>query len=91
MLSNIVSTAAGVGIGHAIGHSLTGMFGGSSTPAEGQQAAAAPVDQATQQRTDPCNADAKAFQNCMQDYRGDVQICKWYLDQLQVCPPNDVG
>ena len=43
MLSNIISTAAGVGIGHAIGHGLTGMFGGSSsTPAEGQAAAAAP-------------------------------------------------
>ena len=67
------------------------MFGGSSSTPEGQAVAAAPpATAATNEqgtRPDPCNADAKAFHRCMQDYRGDLQICKWYLDQLQVHPP----
>ena len=82
-MSNIVSTAAGVGIGHVIGHSLTGLFG-SSAPAEQQPAAAA-----TSQETRGvigCDADAKAFTKCMDDYKGDMTVCGWYFDQLKVCP-----
>jgi hypothetical protein len=84
MLSNIVSTAAGVGIGHAIGHGLTGMFGGgSSTPAE-TAAAPAPAAENTNTRMGACDADAKAFTRCMDDYRGDMTACSWYLEQLKV-------
>ena len=85
MLSNIVSTAAGVGIGHAIGHGLTGLFsGGSSTP-EAAAAAAPAVDNSQQQRmAGACEADAKAFTKCMDDFKGDMNVCSWYLDQLKV-------
>jgi hypothetical protein len=90
MLSNIVSTAAGVGIGHAIGHGLTGMFGGgSSTPAvAADDAVAAPANQNT--RVGACDADAKAFTKCMDDYKGDMTACSWYLDQLKVCSPPEL-
>jgi len=84
MMSNIVSTAAGVGIGHAIGHSLTGLFG-SSAPAEQQPAAAAGTSQETR-GVMGCDADAKAFTKCMDDYKGDMTVCGWYFDQLKVCP-----
>ena len=83
-MSNIVSTAAGVGIGHAIGHGLTGLFGGSSAPAEAAGAAA--TSQETRGAAG-CDADAKAFTKCMDDYKGDMTICSWYLDQLKVMSP----
>jgi hypothetical protein len=82
MLSNIVSTAAGVGIGHAIGHGLTGMFGGSSAPAAADQPAAAATT--NDSRLGSCDADAKAFTSCMDSYKGDMTACSWYLEQLKV-------
>ena len=83
MLSNIVSTAAGVGIGHVIGHGLTGMFGGgSSAPTAADGAAAGNSNSNT--RVGSCDADAKAFTKCMDDYKGDMTACSWYLDQLKV-------
>ena len=77
------------------------MFGGSSAPAEPQQAA--PVDSqpmdsglwqsnaATQSYDNaPCATDIKSFRQCMDDHRGDMGICGWYLDQL-VCYNDIVG
>ena len=85
MMSNIVSTAAGVGIGHAVGHGLTNMIWGSSTPAASENATpAAPAN--TQARAGACDADAKAFTSCMDTYKGDMSACSWYLDQLKVSP-----
>lgn len=83
MLSNIVSTAAGVGIGHAIGHGITGLFSGGSTAPEA--AAAAPASANTDNRLGACDADAKAFTRCMDDYKGDMTACSWYLEQLKSC------
>jgi hypothetical protein len=84
MLTNIVSTAAGVGIGHAIGHGITGLFSGGST------APAAPAEnvanQQQQRMAGACEADAKAFTKCMDDFRGDMNVCSWYLEQLKVFP-----
>lgn len=87
-MSNIVSTAAGVGIGHVIGHGLTGMFGGGSSTPAATDAAAAPAaaDTNSNTRMGACDADAKAFTRCMDDYKGDMTVCSWYLDQLKVSP-----
>jgi coiled-coil-helix-coiled-coil-helix domain-containing protein 2 len=79
-MSNIVSTAAGVGIGHAIGHGLTGLWGGGSAAS----AAAPPAATTTEERKVGCDADAKAFTKCMDDYKGDMTACSWYLEQLKV-------
>ena len=86
MLSNIVSTAAGVGIGHVIGHGLTGMFGGGSSAPAAVDGAAAPAtgNSNLDSRVGACDADAKAFTKCMDDYKGDMTACSWYLDQLKV-------
>jgi len=83
-MSNIVSTAAGVGIGHVIGHGLMGLFGGGSAATAEQPAAAAATTQETRSGGVGCDADAKAFTNCMDDYKGDMTVCSWYLDQLKV-------
>lgn len=80
-MSNIVSTAAGVGIGHAIGHGLTGLWGGSSASAPAEAAAPA----TTNEKIGACDADAKAFTNCMDTYKGDMTPCSWYLEQLKSC------
>lgn len=85
MLSNIMSTAVGVGVGHAIGHGLTGLFGGgSSAPAATDNAAAATPETNSNTRIGACDADAKAFTRCMDDYKGDMTVCSWYLEQLKV-------
>ena len=88
MLSNIVSTAAGVGIGHVIGHGLTGLFGGgSSAPVATDDTAAQPAttNSNTNTKVGACEADAKAFTKCMDDFKGDMTVCSWYLEQLKVC------
>jgi coiled-coil-helix-coiled-coil-helix domain-containing protein 2 len=84
MLSNIASTAVGVGIGHAIGHGLTGLFGGGSSAPAAVDSAAAPATADSNTRVGACDADAKAFTKCMDDYKGDMTACSWYLDQLKV-------
>ena len=88
-MSNVLSTAAGVGIGHAIGHGITGMFGGSAAPPADQQAPGAAPAGTTMENTrmGGCDADAKAFTRCMDDYKGDMTVCSWYLEQLKVCRP----
>jgi hypothetical protein len=83
MMSNIVSTAAGVGIGHVIGQGLTGLFGGGSATSAEPAAAATGTTQDTRGVVG-CDADAKAFTKCMDDYKGDMTTCSWYLDQLKV-------
>ncbi|TGZ77993.1 hypothetical protein EX30DRAFT_398085 [Ascodesmis nigricans] len=87
MLASIASTAAGVGIGHVVGHGLVSMFSGSSAPSAPVEAAAAPVDQAQQSnwQTPSCEADAKNFTKCLDDNQGNMQICSWYLEQLKAC------
>ncbi|BCR91604.1 uncharacterized protein ACHE_70447S [Aspergillus chevalieri] len=97
LFGQMASTAAGVAVGSSIGHAIGGMFsGGSSAPAEPQQAAPAdaqPMDNglwqsnaATQSyENTPCATDIKNFRQCMDDHRGDMSICGWYLDQLKAC------
>ena len=84
MMSNIISTAAGVGIGHAIGHGLTGLFGGGSDSSAATQAAPPAANTNTSIRPGACDADSKAFTKCMDDYKGDMTVCSWYLEQLKV-------
>lgn len=97
MFGNMMSTAAGVGIGsaigHTIGHGLTGMFGGSSSAAEPAEQAQAPMQQqaggafAQEQSYGgvSCDADAKAFTKCLGENDGNMQICSWYLENLKAC------
>jgi coiled-coil-helix-coiled-coil-helix domain-containing protein 2 len=84
MMSNIASTAVGVGIGHAIGHGITSLFsGGSAAAPVEQQQPQTPIQQ-QQIGAGGCETDAKAFTKCMDDFKGDMNVCSWYLDQLKV-------
>jgi len=94
LFGQMASTAAGVAVGSSIGHAIGGLFSGgsSSPPAEAQQAPplqAQPMDNSLYQSnawTNPaCETDVRNFRKCMDDNKGDLSICGWYLDQLKAC------
>lgn len=95
LFAQMASTAAGVAVGSAVGHTIgagmTSFFGGSSSsaPAEAQQAAAPVVasqDSTSQsQAARACEVDARNFTRCLDENNGNMQICDWYLQQLKAC------
>ena len=93
LFGQMASTAAGVAVGSSIGHALGGFFGGGSSaaPAEAQQQQVAdPNDNATYmsgqyQPPRVCENDSQRFYQCMNENRGDLTICGWYMDQLKAC------
>ena len=89
LFSQMASTAAGVAIGSAAGHTiangLSGIFGGgSSAPAtyEAQPEAAQPLQKAAPSE---CEFDARGLTECLDNNGGDMRVCQWYVDQLKSC------
>lgn len=85
LFSQMASTAAGVAVGSAVGHTLangvSSIFGGGSN-----EVAAAPVEtQQQEQRSVNCEVDARNFTRCLDENGGNMQICDWYLQQLKAC------
>ena len=83
MMANIASTAAGVAIGHTMGHAITGMFSGGSSdaPANHDQAqapatqqASAPAASSEQSQSGPCAWEIKQFLQCAQQ-QSDLSLC----------------
>lgn len=93
MFAQMASTAAGVAVGSAVGHTLgagiTSMFGGSSSsaPVEQQQQPVQQYASQTQQQQGAavCDVDARNFTRCLSDNDGNMQICDFYLQQLKAC------
>ncbi|KAI9487200.1 MAG: hypothetical protein EXX96DRAFT_552200 [Benjaminiella poitrasii] len=98
LFSQMASTAAGVAVGSAVGHTMangvSSMFGGSSEPqSEPQQQSQQPYQEPyqqpmatqTQNGGASCEADAKAFTQCLEATNNDMSACKWYLDALKQC------
>lgn len=93
----MASTAAGVAVGSAVGHTMangvSSMFGGgsSSEPQQQQQEEAYPQSYQQQpmaaqtQNGASCEADAKAFTQCLEATNNDMSACKWYFDALKQC------
>ncbi|TPX76782.1 hypothetical protein CcCBS67573_g01948 [Chytriomyces confervae] len=97
LFANMASTAAGVAVGSAVGHTLgaglTSWFGSGSsdTPqaAPQQQQNLAPQQQAQpNQYGAACEADSKAFTNCLEKSSNDISACQFYLDMLKQCQSN---
>ena len=89
MLAGLGSTIAqgfAFGTGSAIAHRAVGAvadsFSGNSSNTVQQ-----PVVQATEasRLTGPCDVDQRAFQQCLQQYPGNVQACDFYFNALQQC------
>ncbi|KAF1809868.1 hypothetical protein P152DRAFT_508978 [Eremomyces bilateralis CBS 781.70] len=94
LFGQMASTAAGVAVGSSIGHAVGGFFGGGSSQAAPEAAQTSPADpyntNATQQEQSwgaagSCENDAKSFRSCMDQNKGDLTVCGWYLDQLKAC------
>lgn len=90
----MASTAAGVAVGSAVGHTIgagiTGMFGGSSSSQQVDQQQQQAVQQQAvqtqqQQGAAACDVDARNFTRCLSDNDGNMQICDYYLQQLKAC------
>lgn len=96
LFGQMASTAAGVAVGSAVGHTLangvSSLFGGSSAPAE----QAAPVQAASspdsmqqnglqQSSSGQCEFDARNLTQCLDQNSGDMRVCQWYLDNLKSC------
>lgn len=92
----MASTAAGVAVGSAVGHTMaagvSSMFGGGSSseaPQQQEQYQQQPYQQqpmaASIQNGASCEADAKAFTQCLEATNNDMSACKWYLDALKQC------
>ncbi|KAF5102071.1 hypothetical protein D0Z00_000531 [Geotrichum galactomycetum] len=96
LFAQMATTAAGVAVGSAVGHTLgagiSSMFGGSSSsaPAEPAQQAVAPAAPAqstynSSETSRACEVDARNFTRCLDENNGNMQICDWYLQQLKAC------
>ncbi|KAI8609280.1 hypothetical protein BC830DRAFT_1151399 [Chytriomyces sp. MP71] len=89
LFANMASTAAGVAVGSAVGHTLgaglTSWFGGGSSSQPQQQAAPAQPMQAQGQpfQGNVCEADSKAFTACLEKSSNDISACQFYLDMLK--------
>ncbi|KAJ5377739.1 Mitochondrial intermembrane space cysteine motif-containing protein MIX17 [Penicillium cataractarum] len=97
-LSQVASTAAGVAAGHVAATGITNALGwGSSSHAAPAEQAAPAQNQAmdnglwqgnaTQQSWEnpACETDIRNFRRCMDENKGDMSICGWYMDQLKAC------
>ncbi|KAI7903717.1 uncharacterized protein BX663DRAFT_507361 [Cokeromyces recurvatus] len=91
LFAQMATTAAGVAVGSAVGHTLANgvssiFSGGSSSEpvAEQPQQTFAPAQPANVSGN-ACEADAKAFTNCLETSNNDISACQWYLEALKSC------
>lgn len=95
IMGQIATTAAGVAIGHTMGHAITGMFsGGSSSEAAAapQQQAGAPIqqqssfvpEQTQEQGQGPCAWEVKQFLQCAQQ-QSDLSLCEGFNEAIRQC------
>ncbi|KAJ1731332.1 hypothetical protein LPJ61_002585 [Coemansia biformis] len=94
MFAQMATTAAGVAVGSAVGHTManavSGLFGGSSeAPAQQQQQQAPLQQQAAMDYGQPlagsCDLVAKDFTRCLEATGNDMQTCNHYFKMLQAC------
>lgn len=95
LMAQVASTAAGVAIGHTMGHALTGALGmngghGSSEPAQVEQQQVGmqqPYQQQQQQMQgqEPCKFELEQFINCAQTQSNDLSLCEGFNQVLKEC------
>ncbi|KAJ1796804.1 hypothetical protein LPJ59_003523 [Coemansia sp. RSA 2399] len=96
MFAQMATTAAGVAVGSAVGHTManaaSSLFGGGSSSESAaqpqqQQMQPAAYDQSTgfQQPARNCDVDAKSFTRCLESTNNDMTACQYYLDALKSC------
>ncbi|KAJ2607192.1 hypothetical protein H4S08_004907 [Coemansia sp. RSA 1365] len=78
MFGQMATTAAGVAVGSAVGHTMQ------------QQQQQVPMQQQSSSFNEPmarsCDMDAKAYTRCLESTsEGNVSVCQYYLDSLKAC------
>ena len=79
-MSNVMSTALGVGIGSAVSHTLISAMSGSD-----KEKAVTEVKSNVPQS---CNYQLEAFNKCL-DKSSDPSQCQWIYEDLQSCKNNN--
>lgn len=91
---DLTNPRSGVAVGSSIGHAIGGFFGGGSSAPAADAAPSEPVAQGADgqyavnsnfQPPKVCETDVRNFRSCMDENRGDLTICGWYMDQLKAC------
>ncbi|KAI8967357.1 hypothetical protein BDF20DRAFT_900637 [Mycotypha africana] len=97
LFAQMATTAAGVAVGSAVGHTLangvSSLFSGSSASEQEQQPQQPQQQQQYQQpqyqtqmpATNACEADAKAFTQCLEASNNDISACQYYFEALKSC------
>lgn len=92
LFAQMATTAAGVAVGSAVGHTLgaglTSIFSGSGSNEVQQQQQQAPVVQSQafdQTQATPCSFETSNFTKCIENSDGNYQACDYYLQQLKAC------
>ncbi|CAG8802431.1 13718_t:CDS:2 [Gigaspora margarita] len=100
LLGQVASTAAGVAIGHNIGHGISSLFSGGSSdepPAQDTQSQYSPQTQYEQPQyrsfqfddqstgDKTCEQNAKALSKCLEQNNYNTNLCQWYLENLKAC------
>ena len=75
-MSNVMSTALGVGIGSAVSHTLISAMSGSDKEKA--------VTEAKSNVPEGCNYQLEMFNKCL-DKSSDSAQCQWIYDDLQSC------
>lgn len=98
LFGQMASTAAGVAVGHSVGHAITGMFSGgggssSSSAAPEQQAAAAPQQYPAGSAPvyNACELDQRAFMKCLEQNNNDIASCQMFYDLYKQCMQNNAA
>lgn len=91
LMANIASTAAGVAIGHTMGHAITGALGMNgrqeAAPVEAQQQGQLNQQQNpyTQGGNQPCKFELDEFLACTQAHSNDLSLCSGFNEVLKEC------
>ncbi|KAH9813161.1 hypothetical protein DFH28DRAFT_1129141 [Melampsora americana] len=91
LFGQMASTAAGVAVGHTVGHGLSNMLfgGGGGSSSKEETSATAPVQQhqsfEERRMGGQCDIPAKDFTRCLDATSGDIGSCTYYLEQLKAC------
>lgn len=94
-MAQIATTAAGVAIGSAAGHAITGMFSGGSKDAPAQQEQQAqPLSafsqpEQTQSGSGPCAWEIKQFLQCAQQ-QSDLTLCDGFNEAIRQCKSSNL-
>ncbi|XP_014671356.1 PREDICTED: coiled-coil-helix-coiled-coil-helix domain-containing protein 2-like [Priapulus caudatus] len=86
LFAQMATTAAGVAVGSAIGHTIGAAMTGGGGSSQPEAAAAAPAAPAQPQQPEfqPCSFEMKQFMECTQG-QSDISLCHGFNEAFKQC------